>query len=124
MIERIHALFSFRTIAESMVVRAYYASPPQIPSSATRIATSTIACGAPASILPPSNIPHADSAMRVSKIPAWIIAGRGKNRTGKGGKWSVSDERDKNTVVWYINFNRNECEGYEGRKAESETHLP
>jgi hypothetical protein len=44
--------------------------------------------------------PTADSNARRRRIPAWMIAGRGRRRAGRGGTPIEIDDRERKTVVW------------------------
>lgn len=73
---------------------AYYESPPQIPSILMRQKTIP---GARAS----GKYPSADSEARIDKRRPWTNEGIGIERVGRAGNPSESDERERNTVLWY-----------------------
>jgi hypothetical protein len=80
--------------------KTYYASPPQIPSRLMRMNTITMP-PTPSFAFEPSKMPTADSSVRVSRMTAWVIAGRGRNRVGSAGTPREMEERERKTEAWY-----------------------
>lgn len=78
--------------------KTYYASPPQIPSRLMRINT-IIMPQTPSSAFEPSKMPTADSSARVSRMKAWIIAGRERKRVGRAGNPREIEDRERKTEV-------------------------